>query len=123
MFFLVKINSNNIVEEKFDIQEADQAIRKPDLVALYNLSGNWKLASDEGYFNKNIYGDPVFRKNTPTIGFLFDESRDAFIWPKRHESWILNEETYDWMPPIPKPEDNNNYYWDESIKNWKIIDS
>lgn len=33
-------------------------------------------------------------------------------------SWIFNEETCSFFPPIPCPEDGKMYKWDESVKNW-----
>lgn len=62
------------------------------------------------------------RKNSPTIGGVYDEVRDAFIAPKPFESWIFNEETCCWDPPIPKPKKylgQPDSYWDEEIGNWR----
>jgi len=41
----------------------------------------------------HIDGGTPFRKNYAGIGFIYDESRDAFIPPKPFESWMLNEST------------------------------
>jgi hypothetical protein len=35
-------------------------------------------------------------------------------WP----SWVFNEETCAFEPPIPKPEDNKRYRWDEATTSW-----
>lgn len=59
-----------------------------------------------------------FRKNYAGIGYYYDEDRDAFIPPKPYDSWILNEFSCLWEPPIPYPNDDKKYYWDESILNW-----
>lgn len=53
-----------------------------------------------------------------SVGFTYDETLDAFIPPKPFESWILNEITADWEPPVPKPDDGNFYEWDEEILSW-----
>jgi hypothetical protein len=37
-----------------------------------------------------------YRKNYAVVGFYFDETRDAFIPPKCHESAVLNEDTCLW---------------------------
>jgi hypothetical protein len=60
------------------------------------------------------------RKNYAGIGFTYDEELDAFIPPKPYESWILDEETCQWAAPIPYPEDENMYIWDEDTTNWVI---
>jgi hypothetical protein len=59
-----------------------------------------------------------YRKNYAGIGYRYDEDLDAFIEPKPYSSWILNEETCTWNPPVPYPEDNLLYSWDENSKAW-----
>jgi hypothetical protein len=70
-------------------------------------------------------GGTPFRKHYAQIGYTYDENRDAFIPPKTLESFILDENTCTWKPPISKPTEplleNQRYYWNEDIKNWEII--
>jgi hypothetical protein len=61
------------------------------------------------------------RKNYAGIGFSYDSERDAFIPPKPFDSWILNEETCRWKPPINYPNDGFSYEWNESKLDWEII--
>jgi hypothetical protein len=74
----------------------------------------WKQTS----YNNNI------RKNHAGIGYTYDEDRDAFIPKKPYASWILNEDTCLWESPVAMPneqlEQNQYYYWNESIINWEI---
>ena len=80
-------------------------------------------------FCRSLYGDDNvwvqtsyngnFRKNYAGAGFVYDEQRDAFIPQKPFNSWILNEDTCRWMPPVPHPNDGNFYDWDESTYSWK----
>lgn len=63
-------------------------------------------------YNGNI------RKNYAGVGFYFDEGRDAFIAPKPYPSWLLDEDTCQWTAPIPYPEDNLIYEWDEEQGDW-----
>jgi len=84
----------------------------------------WKQTSyntNGGVHNNN--GIP-FRKNHASIGYTYDEDRDAFIPKKPFNSWILNEDTCLWNAPVAKPTEtleNNQYYsWNESIINWEI---
>ena len=60
------------------------------------------------------------RKNYAQIGFTYDPVRDAFIPPKPKEcpSFILNEHTCLWEPPIPKPQDGHDYIWREEDLTW-----
>jgi hypothetical protein len=62
-----------------------------------------------------------FRKNFGQIGHYYDEDRDAFIPPKRFPSFIFNEFSCTFEPPIPRPNDGMLYIWDEEVINWKLI--
>jgi hypothetical protein len=66
-------------------------------------------------YNGNI------RKNYAGIGYSFDEERDAFIPSKAFESWLLNEDTCVWEPPMPYPSDDKYYTWDEATVSWVEI--
>lgn len=72
------------------------------------FGGNWKQTS----YNNNI------RKNYAGIGHTYDAARDAFIAPKPYASWVLDEDTCRWQAPVPYPNDNKKYYWNEEIGNW-----
>jgi hypothetical protein len=64
----------------------------------------------------------ALRKNYAGIGFTYDAQRDAFIPQKPFNSWVLNEQTCLWESVVPYPEDENNYTWDETNVNWKVVD-
>lgn len=36
-------------------------------------------------------------------------------------SWIFDEETAVFKPPVPYPSDGNPYMWDEAILSWKAL--
>lgn len=75
------------------------------------LGGTWLQTS----YNSN------FRKNYAGIGYTYDSQRDAFIPPKPYASWQLDESTCLWQPPVPYPEDNKLYAWDEASVSWREI--
>ena len=58
------------------------------------------------------------RKNYAGIGFQYDSTRDAFIPPKPYASWLLNEATCLWDSPIPMPQGDKRYTWDEATTSW-----
>ena len=39
--------------------------------------------------------------------------------PQPFYSWVLNEETCLWEPPVPHPQDGKMYTWDEPTTSWK----
>ena len=67
-------------------------------------------------------GGTPFRKNYASIGYTYDEVRDAFIPPKPYNSWLLNEDTCNWESPIPYPQDNKQYKWNEQNQSWDLIE-
>lgn len=90
---------------------------------LYNTRDVFKQTSYNTYGGEHKLGGTPFRKNYATIGGRYDSSRDAFIPPKPHLSWVLNETTCQWEAPVAKPEDDNYYVWNEETKQWDPVDN
>lgn len=74
------------------------------------LGGTWKQTS----YNNN------FRKRYAGIGYIFSEELDAFIAPQPYPSWIFNQETADWDPPIARPAEGM-WAWNEAAQQWDEI--
>ena len=74
--------------------------------------------SDKDFWIKNDGS----KFNIAGIGYTYDALRDAFIAPKTFNSWTLNEETCQWEAPVPMPDDNKRYIWNEETKQWEDID-
>ena len=72
------------------------------------LGGTWIQTS----YNGNI------RKNYAGVGYTYDATRDAFIAPQPYLSWVLNETTCHWGSPIPYPDDEKMYSWNEETTSW-----
>lgn len=73
-----------------------------------NLGGTWVQTSYNGNFRKNFAG----------IGLIYDPERDAFRSEQPFSSWLLDEETCKWNPPVPYPTDGRAYFWDEPVVDW-----
>ena len=102
---VIVVSNNELLEN--DIESEQKGIE----FCKNHLGGKWIQTS----YNGNI------RKNFASIGYSYDESRNAFIPPKLFNSWILNENTCQWEPPIAYPTDDLIYEWNEEIVNWKLI--
>lgn len=72
--------------------------------------------------NVHVYGGTPFRKNYASIGYYYDQEKDAFIPPKPFNSWILNNNTCLWEAPITKPNDEKRYEWNENLINWEEVE-
>ena len=84
------------------------------------FGGKWLQTSYNTIMGEHKLGGTPFRKNYAGPGMIYDEARDAFLYPQPYASWILNEETCWWEPPIPIPNDENLYDWDEESRSWVI---
>lgn len=120
MAHFAKLDDNNVVLEVNCVHNNELLINGIEveakgIVFLTEWSGgytNWKQTSYNGSMRKNYAG----------VGYTYDSVRDAFIPPQPYASWTLNEETCQWNPPIPYPNDNKQYFWDETLKQWKTLD-
>ena len=65
----------------------------------------------------------ALRFNYAGIGFTYDEERDAFIPPQPYASWVLDDYTCLWVPPLPYPEDGGQYIWDENAIDWTAVEN
>ena len=112
----VIIDHNGIEQEQLGINFLKTLYNEPNAI--------WKQTSYNTNGNIHSLGGTPFRKNHAGVGYTYDENRNAFIPPKSYNSWILNEETCLWEPPISKPitelEENQYYSWNEDIINWEV---
>ena len=67
-------------------------------------------------------GGIALRKNYAGKGYIYDIERDAFMRPKPYDSWLLDEQTCTWYSPVPYPNDDNTYEWNEETQAWDLFD-
>ena len=124
MAHFAKLGTGNIVERvevvHNNIATTEQA-GVDFLNNLYKTNDIWKMTSYNTFGGIHKLGGTPFRKNFAGIGFKYDQYKDAFIKPKPYPSWILNEDTCRWDAPVVKPDDGQNYKWNETIQNWELV--
>ena len=76
--------------------------------------GEWVQTSYNTVGGVHKLGGTPLRKNFAGVGYTYDKTRDAFIPQKPFASWVLNETTCLWEPPIVKPT-TGNYEWNEEL--------
>jgi hypothetical protein len=106
MSHFAKLDNNNIVTEVI--------VAEQDFINSGSVGDSFRWVQTSYNFN--------FRKNYAGVGYIYDRVRDAFIPPKPHSSWILNEDTCLWIAPVPYPDDDNKYTWNEETTNWDLIE-
>ena len=100
-------------EQEF-IDSYDDGINEGEWIQTsYNTRGGKHYSSETGLEDDK----PPLRKNFAGVGFTYDSENDAFIPPKPYPSFVLNETTFKYEPPISYPEGMtggfHRYIWDE----------
>jgi hypothetical protein len=104
------LDQNNIVTEVIVGIDETELIEGLSPEAWY---GNFR---DQTCIRTSYNGS--IRKNYAGIGYKYNQDLDAFIPPKPFNSWILNEESCLWEPPVEYPNDDNMYMWNEETVSW-----
>ena len=108
-------NSTKFYVEEVIVADADFIATQPGkwVQTSYNTKGNVHYGPD---------GEPdggvALRANYAGIGYTYDIVADVFYAPKPYSSWILNESTWTWEAPTPRPTDGKVYRWDEPTVSW-----
>lgn len=112
MAHFAKLGIGNIVERVEVVSDDVATTQEAGIDFLNNLYGTndtWRQTS----YNSNI------RKNFAGIGHTYNETKDAFIPPQPYPSWILDEDTCTYNPPVVKPQ--GNYVWNELHRKWEEV--
>lgn len=98
-------------------------VAEPDFFDTFvdDSAGEWIQTSYNTHGGEHTLGGTPLRKNFAGVGFTYDYDKDAFIPPQPYDSWTLNETTCLWEPPVPYPDDDNMYIWDEETTNWTEV--
>ena len=127
MAHYAQLDENNIVTQVIVVSNEDlkdnNGVESEDIgiafcKKLLGAETNWKQTS----YNNSI------RVRYAGIGYSYNAELDAFIAPKPFASWVLNEETADWVSPVgPAPTLTEaevtalSYYtWDEENGEWDL---
>jgi hypothetical protein len=115
MAHFAEIDENNVVLRV--IVGVDEPL---DGEAIYHemTGATWKKTSYNTVAGQHTLGGKPFRKNYAGIGYTYDPDRDAFIPPQPFPSWTLDEQTCQWISPVPFPTDGKQYFWDEQTCQW-----
>jgi hypothetical protein len=84
----------------------------------------WIQTSYNTFAGEHRLGGTPLRKNYAGLGYTYNSEIDAFIPPKPFPSWILDENTCQWNPPIAMPTSEStsiSYTWNEETQNWDEI--
>jgi len=118
MAHFAEIDENNIVLRVLVIDNEHERNGQTYLAEDLGFGGTWIQTSYNTHGGvHDLEGIPL-RKNYAGIGYTYDEVRDAFIPPQNFPSWILDENTCQWNPPVEYPSDGKIYLWEEESTSW-----
>jgi len=126
MAHFAKIGLNNrvtdiVVVNNDELKDSDgNEVEKIGVTFLTLLTGwsLWVQTSVNTIAGEHSNNGTPMRKNYAGIGYTYDQDRDAFIPPKPHPSFILNETTCQWEAPVSYPTSGGPYIWDETNREW-----
>jgi len=112
-----QLDENNFVIQVLVVSD-DQEHRGEEFLSVdLGLGGRWVQTSYNTRGGQHLYGGTPFRKNFGSIGYEYREDLDAFIAPKPYESWVLDEDTCQWIAPVAMPIEGK-YIWNENSLSW-----
>jgi len=132
MAYFTQLDNNNkvihvlIVEKEHMLNSEgfeEESVGSEYCKKTYNSETEWKQTFTDGT-----------RFHFASVGYSYDDQRDAFIPPKPFDSWILDNDSLIWQSPIgmpPKMSDEEHSIgcfcvWDENLyktdntKGWII---
>ena len=116
------INPDNIViqvnpiEDKHLLNHAGQYTESKGAEYLQKFYKQYDYSS--GFRWLETKEDGSIRNIFAGIGMIYNDDFGCFIQPKPYSSWFLKENDNGrcyWSAPTNKPDDDNNYVWDEDL--------
>jgi len=115
------LNYQNIVTKVCTGKNEDETDTNIELVYQHMFGQLCKRTSYNTRGGVHLNGGTPFRKNYAGIGYIYDETRDAFIPSQPFDSWVLNETSCLWEAPVAMPDDDQMYTWNEETTSWDLI--
>ena len=124
MAHFAKIDENNVVVNLIVISNENENNGQEYINNELNMEGTWLKCSYNTMNGSHKLGGTPFRGNFPGVGWIYNETLDAFIPPKpeANPSFVLDEELFIWTQPVDPPGDGvqlEKWYWDEETISWK----
>lgn len=94
-----ELDENNIVKRVLKFDDSLMAEEESYQWLLENFGGVWLQTSYNTRAGVHQLGGVPFRKNYAGPSYSYDEERDAFIPVQPFPSWVLDEDTCEWVPP------------------------
>lgn len=94
------------------------AILNSDNIVIKVITGTSEYQS---YYGELFNGVCVPATDYVSVDYLYEESNNRFIPPRPYSTWILDDETLTWRPPVPLREPlqwSDEEYLRDNTKGW-----
>jgi hypothetical protein len=81
-------------------------------------SKEWCESNLHGIWVECFTGD---KRTEASMDDVYDLDTKQFIPPSPFFSWIFNKELWKWQSPLPYPEDDKDYIWNDNKGEWEEI--
>jgi hypothetical protein len=126
MAYFAELDTNNIVIQVIIIDDEDILNDSGEQSEEIGQSICNSISENDNIWKQTHFpddtGNILKRKNYAGIGFSYNESLDAFIPPQPFISWTLDEIICNWESPLPCPEGEEKWLWNESTVSWDEIE-
>jgi hypothetical protein len=127
MAHYAQLDENNIVTQVIVVSNDDCTDANGNEVESIGVAFCQKLLGAETNWKQTSYNNSI-RVRYAGIGYSYNAELDAFIAPKPFASWVLNEETADWVSPVgaapalteAEVTALSYYTWDEENGEWDL---
>tara|TARA_R100000005_G_C4970387_1_gene183610 strand:- start:521 stop:838 length:318 start_codon:yes stop_codon:yes gene_type:complete len=99
------------------------AILNSDNIVIKVITGTSEYQS---YYGELFNGVCIPATDYVGVDYLYEESNNRFIPPRPYSTWILDDETLTWRPPVPLPSNgpseplqwSDEEYLRDNTKGW-----
>jgi hypothetical protein len=74
----------------------------------------------EGLSDYDMWVEQTDKTGICGIGYVYSSVIHKFTPIQPYPSWVLNETTRCWEPPVAYPDHSKNYTWDEENTVWVL---
>jgi hypothetical protein len=113
MAHFAQIDTNKVVQQVIVIDNSDLLDENGVEVESFGIAKCREIFGEDTDWVQTSYNGS-FRANYADIGGTYDDVNDVFIPYKHLDSWVLDTETYQWEPPVPMPNEDEIWVWDEA---------
>jgi hypothetical protein len=127
MAHFAQLDENNIVTQVIVVGNDDCTDANGNEVESIGVAFCQKLLGAETNWKQTSYNNNI-RVRYAGIGYSYNAELDAFVAPQPFASWVLNEETADWVSPLGAAPElteaqvtaRSYYTWDEENGEWDL---